>query len=134
MLKASDGEQALATAIAEQPDIIVCDLVMPHMDGQQLLTQLKTDARTSHAHTIILTARSAEDDMVSALDRGADAFLTKPISPFFDTAKTALFLYLKGSSIPMIGFKIESTKLSSKWPSLMRSERTFAAFHSSCFS
>ena len=80
VLKASDGEQALATAIAEQPDIIVCDLVMPHMDGQQLLTQLKTDARTSHAHTIILTARSAEDDMLSALDRGADAFLTKPIS------------------------------------------------------
>ena len=80
VLKASDGEQALATAVEEQPDIIVCDLVMPHMDGQQLLTQLKADARTSHAHIIILTAQSAEDDMVSALDRGADAFLTKPIS------------------------------------------------------
>ena len=80
VFKAHDGEQGLTVARAELPDIIICDLMMPNMDGMQFLQTLKNDKTLQHIKVIIFTAKTSEDDMIQAYDNGADAYLTKPIS------------------------------------------------------
>lgn len=77
VISASTGEQALALAAAEQPDVIVLDLTLPDMDGIQVCEQIREWARTP---IIILSVRDDEKDKVAALDKGADDYLTKPFS------------------------------------------------------
>lgn len=80
VFKAYDGEDGLAVARAQLPDIIVCDLMMPRMDGMQFLQTLKNDKTLQHIKVIIFTAKTSEEDMIRAFDNGADAYLTKPVS------------------------------------------------------
>lgn len=75
---AFDGQAGWETAIELIPDIIVSDVMMPHMDGYQLTEKLKSDARTDHIPIILLTARAAQEDKVRGLAGGADAYLIKP--------------------------------------------------------
>lgn len=77
VISASTGEQALALAAAEQPDVIVLDLTLPDMDGIQVCKQIREWTRTP---IIILSVRDDEKDKVAALDKGADDYLTKPFS------------------------------------------------------
>lgn len=62
------------------PDIVICDLMMPKMDGIEFLKQVKKDKKLSHIPVIVFTAKTAEEDMLKAFDSGAIAYLTKPIS------------------------------------------------------
>ncbi len=77
-LEAEDGPAALAAVEAEQPALIVLDLNLPGGDGLALLPALR--GRTA-APVLVLSVRSAEEDIVQALDLGADDYLTKPFSP-----------------------------------------------------
>lgn len=77
-LEAGDGTAALAAVETEQPALIVLDLNLPGGDGLALLPGLR--ARTA-APVLVLSVRSAEEDVVRALDLGADDYLTKPFSP-----------------------------------------------------
>jgi two-component system KDP operon response regulator KdpE len=72
---ASDGAGALQRAAAEQPDIVLLDLGLPDLDGQEVCRRLR---EWSQAPIIVLTVRDAEHDKVAALDAGADDYLTKP--------------------------------------------------------
>lgn len=72
---AHNGEEGLALAAAERPDIIILDLGLPDMDGIQVCEQLRL---WTQVPIIILSVRSREDDKVRALDRGADDYLVKP--------------------------------------------------------
>jgi two-component system KDP operon response regulator KdpE len=72
---ARNGEEGLALAAAEQPDIIILDLGLPDMDGIQVCEQLR---QWTQVPIIILSVRSEERDKVRALDRGADDYLVKP--------------------------------------------------------
>jgi signal transduction histidine kinase/AraC-like DNA-binding protein len=74
----SDGTDAVKKALELIPDIIICDLNLPEMNGFQICEMLKKDLRTSHIPTIILTASDDQDSYLKALDSGADIFLTKP--------------------------------------------------------
>ncbi|MBA0884500.1 substrate-binding domain-containing protein [Flavobacterium undicola] len=74
----SDGTDAVEKALELIPDIIICDLNLPEMNGFQICETLKKDLRTSHIPTIILTASDDQDSYLKALDSGADIFLTKP--------------------------------------------------------
>ena len=78
---ASDGAAALASALAEPPDVFVLDIMMPRMDGLALTERLREDARLRLTPILMLTAKTGESDEIAGLDAGADDYLTKPVSP-----------------------------------------------------
>jgi DNA-binding response OmpR family regulator len=75
---ASDGISGLKAAKAYKPDLIVLDLMLPGLDGIELLTRLR---RESDVYVILLTARTEETDKIVGLSVGADDYVTKPFSP-----------------------------------------------------
>ncbi len=81
VLSARDGVQGLEMAVAEQPDLVVLDVMMPRMDGIETTRRLREDARLRLKPILMLTARSAEGDEIEGLDAGADDYLIKPVSP-----------------------------------------------------
>ena len=81
---AADGEQALAVARSNPPDVVVLDLMLPGIDGIEVCRQLRT---FTDAYVIMLTARSEEVDTLVGLSVGADDYMTKPFSPRELTAR-----------------------------------------------
>ncbi|MCW8803025.1 MAG: response regulator, partial [Ignavibacteriaceae bacterium] len=76
--EAVNGEQGLRKAEKLIPDLIVSDVMMPKMDGIEMMKLLKNDAKTSHIPVILLTARSEQNNKLEGLGLGAEAYLTKP--------------------------------------------------------
>jgi two-component system alkaline phosphatase synthesis response regulator PhoP len=81
VLTARDGLAGLKAAEAEEPDLIVLDIMMPRMDGIEATHRLREDARLRLTPILMLTARTGERDEIAGLDAGADDYLVKPISP-----------------------------------------------------
>src|ERR1700677_4042375 len=79
VISASDGPTALALAAAEQPDIVLLDVMMPGMDGFEVCRRLKEDPLTRHIPVVLVTALDGRSDRIAGLDAGADEFLNKPI-------------------------------------------------------
>lgn len=78
VLEAADGKEGLAVALKEVPDLVICDVMMPVMDGLELTEQLKTNTATSHIPVIMLTAKNLEEHRVEGYEHGADSYITKP--------------------------------------------------------
>lgn len=78
---ATNGEDAIAKAAAEKPDIIVLDVVMPAKNGFQVCRQLKTADETKAIKVLLLTSKNQESDKFWGIKQGADAYLTKPFDP-----------------------------------------------------
>ena len=78
VLTANNGKEGLDLAIKNIPNIIICDLMMPIMDGIEMCKTLKTDVNTSHIPVIILTAKSGIENEKEGLETGADEYLLKP--------------------------------------------------------
>lgn len=76
----SDGRSALAAAIANVPAVMVLDVMLPELDGYEVLRQLRADRRCENLPVLMLTAKSQREDRETALKRGADLFMTKPFS------------------------------------------------------
>jgi DNA-binding response OmpR family regulator len=74
-----DGEAGLAAAVAQPPDAIVLDVMMPRLNGFQTCRRLKKDPATAGCPVVMLTAKDQPADQFWATEVGADAFLTKPI-------------------------------------------------------
>ncbi len=79
--QAGDGEDGLAKAFAQPPDLVIADVMMPGLSGYEVCERLRADARTAHVPIIILTARSQRVDQQTALESGADLYLSKPVTP-----------------------------------------------------
>src|SRR5688572_29864036 len=78
---ASAGGQAITKAAAENPDLIILDVMMPDMDGYEVCRRLRADGSTQHIPIIMFTAKTLVDDKVSGFEAGADDYLTKPTHP-----------------------------------------------------
>lgn len=78
--QANGGHEALACLEAEGPDLILCDIMMPDMDGFELVCAIRADSRWQCLPVVMLTALGQESDLTRAMEVGADGYLTKPFS------------------------------------------------------
>ena len=76
-----DGEQALDAVRKDPPDLILLDLLMPNVDGFEVLKVVKGNEETRHIPIVVLTAKAEEEDRQRAIDLGADDYMTKPFKP-----------------------------------------------------
>jgi DNA-binding response OmpR family regulator len=78
VVRATDGDAALALARAERPDVAVLDVMMPRRTGVEVLRELRADESTRTMKVVLLSARVQEADIDRGLEAGADAYLAKP--------------------------------------------------------
>ena len=79
--EAEDGGAGLQSALEETPDIILLDVMMPVMDGFQVLSQLRENPDTQSVRVIMVSAKSQEQDIANALNAGAYSYIIKPWEP-----------------------------------------------------
>ena len=80
VITAVDGEDAIERALAEEPDVILMDIMMPKLNGVEACRRLKNDPRTEHIPIVLVTALNEREDRLRGLGAGADDFLTKPVN------------------------------------------------------
>jgi signal transduction histidine kinase/DNA-binding response OmpR family regulator len=80
VVTASDGEEGYCSVLDLVPDIIICDVMMPKMDGYEFCRKVKEDMRVSHIPIILLTAKSSEESKYSGIEAGADDYISKPFN------------------------------------------------------
>ena len=80
VFEASNGKNALSVLAHRSVSIVISDVMMPVMDGMELCRKIKTDIRYSHIPVILLTARTAEENILGGLKEGADEYITKPFN------------------------------------------------------
>lgn len=77
---AMNGKEGITVAVDEQPNLIVCDVMMPEMNGFEVTKKLKGSFDTSHIPIILLTAHSSMEHQIEGIEAGADSYITKPFS------------------------------------------------------
>jgi class 3 adenylate cyclase len=96
VITAKDGDEALITARAHTPDLILLDIMMPGKDGIQVCRELKADASLPFMPVILVTAKADPDDIVAGLDAGGDEYITKPVDHAALVARVRSILRIKG--------------------------------------
>ncbi len=77
---ATEGRTALAKILADPPDLLILDLMMPDLDGMELLKLLRLDPRGLEIPVLIVSARTGQHDQIASLQMGANAYICKPFS------------------------------------------------------
>ncbi len=90
VITASNGEEGLQHAVDDLPDLIISDVMMPVMDGLEMIRQIKENNNICHIPIIVLSAKASLDDRIAGLEQGIDDYITKPFSA----------TYLKPVSLP----------------------------------
>lgn len=81
VLTANNGEEAVATATSETPDLVILDIMMPRMDGYQTCERLKADDTTKGIPVVFLSAKAQQADIEKGKSYGVEEYLTKPFDP-----------------------------------------------------
>lgn len=81
VVTAENGREALSILEQETPDMIICDVMMPEMDGYALVEHIRQDPRTSWIPVLFLSAKGQSQDRVKGLNTGADVYMVKPFEP-----------------------------------------------------
>jgi two-component system alkaline phosphatase synthesis response regulator PhoP/two-component system response regulator VicR len=81
VVTANDGKEALEKVESEHPDLLVLDVMMPYMDGFEVLQNLRRNPSTANIPVIMLTAKAQDADVFKGWQSGVDCYLTKPFNP-----------------------------------------------------
>lgn len=81
VLTATNGQEAYDLASANLPDLVLLDIQMPRMDGNQVCRKLRDEPPSSQLYIIMITAKGQESDRLNSLESGANEYITKPFSP-----------------------------------------------------
>ena len=81
VVTANDGKEALEKVESETPDLVVLDVMMPYMDGFEVLQNLRRNPSTRDIPVIMLTAKAQDQDVFKGWQSGVDCYLTKPFNP-----------------------------------------------------
>lgn len=81
VMRASDGDEAITRLQEEVPDLVVLDVVMPRMNGFEVVREIRDMERTQHLPIVLCTQKNTEIDRVWGSELGADAYVTKPFNP-----------------------------------------------------
>lgn len=120
VLLAKDGQIGFELAQKQIPDVIISDVMMPHLNGYELCEKLKNNELTSHIAIIMLTVKSSEDSLLKGYGQGADYYLTKPFNPELLKLRIKNILNFRNSQLKLMTLSLEQkqigneSKLSSK--------------------
>ncbi|MBO3458098.1 EAL domain-containing response regulator [Aetokthonos hydrillicola Thurmond2011] len=113
-LAAANGRIGLQLALSESPDLVLCDLMLPEIDGYGVLTKLREEPFTATIPFIFLTARSARADFRQGMDLGADDYLTKPFTRVELLSAITSRLSKQATLRKLLGSNPKSNKLSTE--------------------
>jgi signal transduction histidine kinase/DNA-binding response OmpR family regulator/ligand-binding sensor domain-containing protein len=137
IITASNGKKGIEQAVTEIPDLIISDVMMPEKDGFEVCEFLKSDNRTSHIPIVLLTAKTDVKSRIEGLNRGADAYLSKPfvseelfatINNIFSTRKVLqerIFQLVFNSKTPPSSEKTNIPDLESETTTVLETENDF---------
>ena len=125
VVEAVDGADCLKKLSRKEPDVLICDVMMPNMDGFEVSRRIKSNIETSHIPIILLTARTSDDIRLEGYETGADAYITKPfkmdilearIKNLMDDRQRRILSFSKGEDIRPASFTVTTLdeKLMSK--------------------
>ncbi len=92
LITAKDGQEAVAKAVAERPDLILLDIVMPRMNGFEALKQLRSQEATKAIPIMMVTTRGEEENVEAGFASGCDDYITKPLNGSEVLAKVRSYL------------------------------------------
>ena len=92
VVTASDGEEALDRVLSEAPAVVVLDVMMPKVDGIEVLRRIRANPGTGSTPVLLLSAKAQANDIEDGMAAGADAYLTKPFEPLDLLDRVALLL------------------------------------------
>jgi len=98
VVECAHPQDALKLTLAEKPDLVLCDLMMPDVDGIEVTRQIRADSRTTEIPIIMFSAKSLIEDKVAGFEAGVDDYLTKPVHPIELTTRIKAFLEQHSSS------------------------------------
>lgn len=104
-LTAENGKKGVELAMKEKPDVIICDIMMPELDGYGVLHLLRKNAETQHIPFIFLTAKTERSDFRKGMEMGADDFVTKP----FEEIELLNAVEIRLKKAEVIGHKYNAT-------------------------
>ena len=98
VVSATNGRQGLELALDEHPDLIICDIMMPEMDGLELLRKVRSTDSIKKTPFVLVSARAEKSDIIEGFDHGANEYLTKPFEG--DELLSVVGKYMHNSAHP----------------------------------